>query len=45
MRLRKRSFKAMGTGFRGFGLKDIEVIRDELGKPVVKLSNKKFIKC
>lgn len=32
--------KAMGTGFRGFGLKDIEVLRDELGKPIVKLSDK-----
>lgn len=32
--------KAIGTGFRGFGLKDIEVLRDEFGKPIVKLSNK-----
>jgi len=32
--------KAMGTGFRGFGLKDIEVLRDKLGKPIVKLSDK-----
>ena len=24
--------KAIGTGFRGFGLKDIEVLRDELRK-------------
>lgn len=32
--------KAIGTGFRGFTLKDIEVLRDEFGKPVVKLSNK-----
>jgi len=32
--------KAIGTGFRGFGLKDIEVLRDELGKPVVHLSEK-----
>jgi len=32
--------KAIGTGFRGFGLKDIEVLRDELGKPVVHLSKK-----
>ena len=32
--------KAIGTGFRGFGLKDIEVLRDELGKPVVNLSYK-----
>lgn len=27
--------KALGTGFRGLGLKDIEVLRDERGKPVV----------
>lgn len=32
--------KAIGTGFRGFGLKDIEVLRDELGKPIVNLSEK-----
>lgn len=32
--------KALGTGFRGFGLKDIEVLRDKLGKPVVNLSCK-----
>lgn len=31
--------KALGTGFRGFGLKDIEILRDELGKPFVKLSS------
>lgn len=32
--------KALGTGFRGFGLKDIEVLRDDLGKPIVNLSCK-----
>lgn len=32
--------KVIGIGFRGFGLKDIEVFRDELGKFVVKLSDK-----
>lgn len=32
--------KALGTGFRGFGLKDIEIIRNEYGKPEVKLSDK-----
>ena len=32
--------KAIGTGFRGFGLQDIEILRDELGKPVVNLSDK-----
>ena len=35
--------KALGTGFRGFGLQDIEVLRDELGKPVVNLSNKIYM--
>ncbi len=29
--------KAFGTGFRGFEAKDIEVLRDELGKPYVNL--------
>ncbi|GKX68053.1 holo-ACP synthase [Inconstantimicrobium mannanitabidum] len=29
--------KALGTGIRGFSLKDIEILRDDLGKPVVKL--------
>ena len=32
--------KALGTGFRGFGLKDIEILRDNLGKPIVQLSDK-----
>ncbi|SFD21262.1 holo-ACP synthase [Clostridium uliginosum] len=32
--------KALGTGFRGFGLKDIEILRDDLGKPIVNLSHK-----
>lgn len=32
--------KAIGTGVRGFSLSDIEVFRDELGKPFVELSNK-----
>ncbi len=32
--------KAIGTGFRGFGLQDIEILRDELGKPIVNLSDK-----
>lgn len=31
--------KCFGTGFRGFGLIDIEVLRDELGKPYVNLYN------
>lgn len=29
--------KVLGTGFRTFGPSDIEVLRDELGKPYVKL--------
>ena len=28
--------KALGTGIRNFEFKDIEVIRDEKGKPIVK---------
>ena len=27
--------KALGTGFRGFALSDIEVLRDELGRPFI----------
>ena len=34
--------KAIGTGFRGFGLKDIEVLRNELGRPIVNLSSKVY---
>ncbi len=29
--------KALGTGLRGFQWTDIEILRDELGKPVVYL--------
>ena len=29
--------KAMGTGFRGMSLNEIEVLRDDLGKPFVRL--------
>lgn len=32
--------KALGTGFRKFGLRDIEIINDNLGKPKVILSEK-----
>lgn len=32
--------KALGTGVRGFSFKDIEVLRDELGKPVATISEK-----
>ena len=31
--------KALGTGFNGFGFDDIEILADNLGKPVVRLSN------
>lgn len=31
--------KALGCGFRGFGPKDIEVLRDEYGAPYVVLHN------
>lgn len=29
--------KVMGTGFRGMGLNEIEVLRDDLGKPYINL--------
>lgn len=32
--------KALGTGVRGFALTDIEVLRNDLGKPEVTLYNK-----
>ncbi len=31
--------KSLGTGIRGFSLIDIEVLRDEFGKPVAYLNN------
>ncbi|MGM9535958.1 MAG: holo-ACP synthase [Intestinibacter sp.] len=31
--------KAIGTGVRGFNLKDIEILRDDLGKPIVNTYN------
>lgn len=31
--------KALGTGVRGFELTDIEILKDELGKPSVYLKN------
>ena len=34
--------KAVGTGFRDFGVKDIEIIRDKLGNPLVNLSDKVY---
>ena len=32
--------KAVGTGMRGFTFRDIEVFRDEIGKPIVQVSDK-----
>ncbi|MFA9398491.1 MAG: holo-ACP synthase [Clostridiaceae bacterium] len=32
--------KALGTGFRGFSFKDIIILKDDIGKPYVKLMNK-----
>lgn len=32
--------KALGLGIRGYNLKDIEILRDRLGKPIVKTYNK-----
>lgn len=32
--------KALGTGFRGFLPRDVEICHDQLGKPVVKLSER-----
>ena len=32
--------KAMGTGFRGFKWKDINIFNDKLGKPYVKLNGR-----
>ncbi len=31
--------KSLGTGFSTFGPLDIEILKDEMGKPIVKLSN------
>jgi len=36
--------KALGTGVRGFGLKDIEILNDELGKPYVNLLGELAVK-
>ena len=32
--------KALGIGFRGIELRDIEVLRDSFGKPYIRISNK-----
>ncbi|MCT4507627.1 MAG: holo-ACP synthase [Tepidibacter sp.] len=34
--------KAFGTGIRGYNFKDIEILRNSLGKPVVKLYNELY---
>ncbi len=36
--------KAFGTGIRGFNFKDIEILRNSLGKPVVTLYNELYEK-
>ncbi len=33
-------FKSIGTGIRGYGLKNVQVLRDEMGKPYFKFSGK-----
>ncbi len=35
--VKEAAAKALGTGFRGFMPGDIEVLRDELGKPYIRL--------
>ena len=39
--------KALGTGLRGFGLRDISVLRDDLGKPYFRFEPKvaEILKC
>ena len=32
--------KALGTGVRGFGLAEVEILRDDMGKPYFHLSGK-----
>ena len=34
--------KALGTGVRGFGLKDVQLFRNELGKPYYSFSDKAY---
>ncbi len=31
--------KAIGTGFKNFKMKDVQILRDELGKPYIHLKN------
>ena len=42
MPLKRRFPRLLGTGFRGFWPSDIEVLRDELGKPWITLYNEAF---
>lgn len=35
-------FKSLGTGIRGYGLKNVQILRDELGKPYFKFRGKVF---
>lgn len=37
--------KALGTGFRGFNMKDIEVYKDTLGKPNIRALGKAKERC
>lgn len=37
--------KALGTGMRGFSFEDIEVLRDNLGKPYINVYNGAKEKC
>lgn len=32
--------KAIGRGFRGFSFNDLEILRDELGRPIANVSDK-----
>lgn len=36
--------KALGTGFRGFSLQDVEILHDELNKPYIKAYNAAYLK-
>jgi holo-[acyl-carrier protein] synthase len=36
--------KAVGTGVRGFSLKDIEILHDGLGRPYIKAYNSAYLK-
>lgn len=38
-------FKSLGTGIRGYGLRNVQVLRDEMGKPYFKLSGRALEKA